>query len=809
MVGLVVVAHSPELARAAVDLALEMVPGQPPQIAIAAGAAADDGYGTDAIAVKTAIEQVDDGGGVVVLMDLGSAVLSTETALDFIDPELRSRVHLSAAPLVEGLVAAVVQAAAGEPADVVMREAAAGLYGKEVHLGLAATTPDETADAAGERISFTVTPPHGLHARPAARLVAAVKRFDAGVQIRNVTTGSGFVPAASLSRVAAIGARQGHEVEVTASGPQARRVLATLQALVARDFEQASDAAAPRLQAAAAGRPLPASPGIGIGPKWSIREDDMVLPELIASNPEAEWRSSQEALAATRDEIGRTRNRLLGAATRAGADIFDAHELLLDDEEIVGAVKAAIADGVSAAAAWSATLEEVETEWAQLDDPYLQARATDVRGVRNQLLRHLLGREHHVVSQRGIVVAAELTPAEVAQFDAAVVGGIVTARGSPTSHTAILAQSLGIPAVVAAGNSVLDIADGTEMVIDGSEGTVLIDPPAATLEHYRSEQRRQTAAAAAAHSRAHQPAVTTDGATIEVAANIGSAADVAAVAASGADAVGVLRTEFFFINRTEPPTPGEQEAEYRRIAEAIGGRRLTIRTLDVGGDKPIGYIPIPHEDNPFLGVRGIRLSLLHPELLRQQLHAIVGVARDHPISVMFPMVTAVAELEQALAALDEAYAAQGGRPEQLEVGIMVEVPAVAANAAAFTSRVDFVSIGTNDLAQYSLAAERGNEQVAHLADALDPGVLRLMQRVTAVAGPTKVAVCGKLAADLAAVPLLVGLGVDELSVTRFAVAAVKDEVRLWAQVDAKALVAEALALESAAEVRGLVGKRRP
>ncbi len=807
MVGLVVVAHSEVLARAAVDLAMEMVAGQPPpRVGIAAGAALDGSFGTDAIAVKAAIEQVDDGDGVVVLMDLGSAVLSTETALDFIDPELRRRVHLAPAPLVEGLVAAVVQAAAGAPAEVVVREAVAGLHGKEVHLGSAAVPPDEALDLAGERVTFTVTPPHGLHARPAARLVAAVKRFDASVQIRNVTTGSGFAPAASLSRVAAIGARQGHEVEVVAAGPQARRVLDELQALAGRDFDQAS--AAPPPPATAAGMPLPASPGIGIGPKWTVREDDIVLPEPTTTDPAAEWGNLQAALASTRAEIGRTRDRLGGAADRASAAIFDAHELLLDDDEIAQAVRAAIDEGLPAAVAWKTKLDAIELEWAQLADPYLNARAADVRAVRNQLLRHLLGMEHRVASQQGILVAPELTPAEVAQLDAAVVSGIATAHGSPTSHTAILAQSLGIPAVVAAGTAVLEIADGTAMIIDGGDGTVLIDPSTATIEQYRAKRQQQTAAAAASRRRAHEPAATTDGVSIEVAANIGAAADVAAVAASGADAVGVLRTEFFFINRRQPPTPEEQEAEYRQIAEAIGGRRLTIRTLDVGGDKPIAYIPMPEEDNPFLGIRGIRLSLLHPELLQQQLTAIVRVAQDLPISVMFPMITAVAELEQALAALDEVYTQLGGRPEQLEVGMMVEVPAVAANAAAFASRVDFVSIGTNDLAQYALAAERGNEQVAHLADALDPGVLRLIRSVTTAAGDTKVAVCGELASDLTAVPILVGLGVDELSVTRFALPGVKDEVRRWSHADAATLAAEALDLESAAEVRALVGRRR-
>jgi phosphocarrier protein FPr len=368
---------------------------------------------------------------------------------------------------------------------------------------------------------------------------------------------------------------------------------------------------------------------------------------------------------------------------------------------------------------------------------------------------------------------------------------------------------LGIPAVVAAGAEVLDVADGTEMIVDGAAGTVLIDPSLQTIDAYRAKADALAASEAAARSRAQEAAATTDGVVIAVAANIGSLSDLAAVAASGADSVGLLRTEFFFIERAQPPSASEQESQYRRIAEGVGGRRLTIRTLDAGGDKPLGYLTIPPEGNPFLGLRGIRLSLRHPEVLQQQLTAIVRVAGDHPVSVMFPMVTSVAELEEALAALEAVCDEQGGRPGQLEVGMMVEVPAVAANAAAFTPRVDFVSIGTNDLAQYALAAERGNQYVAHLADALDPGVLRLIQGVVVASGDdTRVAVCGELAADLAAVSVLVGLGVDELSVNRFAVPGVKDEVRQWSRADAVALAAEAIALDSAAAVRRTVAEWR-
>jgi phosphocarrier protein FPr len=809
MVGLVVVSHSPALAQAAVALAMEMVPDRPPRVAVAAGGP-DGDFGTNAVVVQAAIEQVDDGDGVVVLMDLGSAVLSSEFALDLLDPELRKRVHLTAAPLVEGLVAAVVQAAAGESPQSVIREAAAGLYGKQAQLGAVPDTePTPEPDHTAERAIFTITTPHGLHARPAARLVTEARRFDAVVQIRNTTTDSNFAPATSLSRVAAIGARKGHEIEVRASGRERGQALESIVALAARDFDERPAAAAP-VSSAAIGEAMAASPGIAIGPKWSIDGGDIPVPDGGGDlDPESEARNLRAAVAATRHEIAQARARLLDTGDESSAAIFDVHLLLLNDDEINEQVRADIEGGVAAAAGWKTAMQRVEREWAQLDDPYLNARAADVHAVCNQVLRQLLGTHYAITSQPGILVAADLTPNDIAQLDADLVTGIVTAHGSPTSHAVILAKALGIPAVVGAGEAVLDVADGTEMIVAGTTGNVLIDPSAETVRTYRAEAEQLAAASAATRSRAREPAATTDGTVIEVATNIAAISDVPGVVASGADAVGVLRTEFLFIDRAQPPTAAEQEAQYRHIAAGIGGRRLTIRTLDAGGDKPLDYLRTPREGNPFLGLRGIRLSLCHPELLREQLTAAVRVAQDHPISVMFPMVTAVAELDQALAMLAEVCGDNGGRPEGLEVGMMVEVPAVALNAAAFTRRVDFVSIGTNDLAQYALAAERGNQHVAHLADALDPGLLRLIESVAAAAGTdTRVAVCGELAADLAAVPVLIGLGVGELSVTRLAVPAVKDEVRKWSQVDAASLAAEVMDLESAAEVRSDIAARQ-
>jgi phosphocarrier protein FPr len=377
------------------------------------------------------------------------------------------------------------------------------------------------------------------------------------------------------------------------------------------------------------------------------------------------------------------------------------------------------------------------------------------------------------------------------------------AGGSPTAHSAILLRARGVPAVVAAGPAVLDVADGTPIVVDGAAGELVVDPAPEVLAAFRERAAAQAERESQARGQAAAPAVTRDGVSVLVGANVGSPADAAQAAASGADLVGLLRTEFLFLGRAEAPDVDEQEAAYREVAAALGGRRITLRTLDVGGDKPLPYLPLPAEANPFLGMRGIRLAEGFPGLLADQLLAAVRVAHETPMSVMFPMVATLDELVAARRALDAAIAADGrGTPPGLQVGIMVEVPATALKAAAFVPHVDFFSIGTNDLTQYALAAERGNPAVAALADPLDPGVLRLVDAVCRAAGEQAlVAVCGEAAADPLAAELLVGLGVRELSTAPPAVPATKQTVRELDASQAAQRAAEALTADGPAAVR--------
>jgi phosphocarrier protein FPr len=806
LVGIVIVSHSRPLATAAVALAAEMLHGRPVPIAVAAGLN-DVTLGTDAVRIKEAIQEVDGPEGVVVLMDLGSAVLSAELALELLDdPEIRERVILSAAPLVEGLVVAAVAAAGGADRFEVAAEAHNALMGKAAHL----STPDDSLpptldETQGAEVvaEFTVTNRHGLHARPGARLVSEMRGLDALVRLRNLTTGAGPVPAGSLSRVAMLAALHGHRVEILASGPQAPEAIDHLLALAARNFDEPMDESPSRLQVPRAG-PLPASPGIRIGPVRTLSLAEAPAQLNSAASPPAEWRRVVEAVAAVRREIERVKAVATREAGSHEARIFDAHLMLLGDPEMLADVKDRINAGASAVSAWVEALGVVERQWSELPDPYLRARAEDVRAVGTQMLAALTGGPAVTMTGPGILIAKELTPAQAAELDRDAVQGIVLAYGSPSSHAAILARARGIPALVAAGPGVLTLPEGTTIVIDGTTGELIIDPPAATLTRFR----QRAAEIAAQHSKqraaAGELAFTLDGTRIEVAANLGSHADARAATAEGADSAGLVRTEFLFLNRDRAPDLEEQTAEYLAIAESMGGRRVTYRTLDVGGDKPLTYVPMPTEQNPFLGHRGLRLALDRKDLLFDQLAAICEVARRLPTSVMFPMVTTVGEIRDARSVLKEA-AGPLGVPEGLGIGMMVEVPAAALKIAKFLPYLDFISIGTNDLTQYTVAAERGNAAVAALSDPLDPGVLSLIEHVChAAAGRVPVAVCGEAAADHTAVPVLLGLGVRELSVSPYSVPSVKAQVRSLDLDRCTLLAKAALNLDDAASVRQLV-----
>ncbi|MEW6058831.1 MAG: phosphoenolpyruvate--protein phosphotransferase [Actinomycetota bacterium] len=831
MVGIVLVSHSAKLADGVAELAREMGGADVSLEPVGGLDLPDRPVGTDAVLVHQAIERVWSDDGVLVLMDLGSAVLSTEMAVEMLPEDRRGRVLLCEAPFVEGAIAAAVAARVGRSLGEVAEEARGGLAPKADHLGVpsappigARAEPEKAPGAAVEELTIrlSIENPLGLHARAAARLVQAAAAFEADVRVTNLTTGRGPAGARSLNAIGTLGVLQGQEIEVAATGPHATEVLEAIRALAAEGFGDLSTESAAAIETPPpvveieliegmlVG--LPASPGVAVGPVRHFVTTDIELPPGPAAEPAEEWAALEKAIEGAVVEIRSTRDAVADRAGRQAAAIFEAHELFLRDEELLApARKAIFEEGRGAGRAWRSAVERVAESWRALEDPYLRARAADVEAVGRQVLAHLTGAAGAKLSLAGpgVLVARDLTPADTAGLDPDVVFGVATALGGPTSHSAVLARSLGIPAVVGLGSQILEVQDGTTVVIDGFSGTVLPNPDAEQIAGAQSSAEAFRSSEAAARAEASEPSVTLDGTPVEVAANIGRPEDAIAAVAAGAESVGLLRTEFLFIGRDRLPGEEEQEAAYRQIAEVLGGRPMILRTLDVGGDKPLPYLPMPHEANPFLGVRGLRLSLTRPEVLRTQLRAALRVAADHPVRVMFPMVTTLEELMDAKTIVEEARSdveAAGGRtPEQLEMGIMVEIPAAALSAATFAPHVQFFSIGTNDLAQYALAAERGNERVAGLADALHPAVLRLVRATAAAAEPLDlmVGVCGELAADTLAVPLLLALGVRELSASSPAIPRIKRAVRSVDLRTAREVAEQALELDSAAAVRAL------
>ncbi len=494
------------------------------------------------------------------------------------------------------------------------------------------------------------------------------------------------------------------------------------------------------------------------------------------------------------------RLRARGAAAEAG--ILDAQALMLDDPALLEGALALIAQGRPADDAVEQALEPFAAMLRASPDPVFQARAADVHDVVAQIRRTLRGSiEGPPPAQPSILVARDLAPSQTAGLDRELVVGFATEQGSATAHTAILARALGLPAVVGIAGLVDSVEDGQPALLDGDQGTLLLDPPAALTA--------QVAPPRSGPASDPVPAETVDGRRIEVGCNAAGLDDARRAAAAGADGIGLLRSEFLFLGRDRLPGEDEQVSMLAEVLAAVGGRPVILRTLDVGADKPLPALPQPPEANPALGVRGLRLQLLrHPDLLKTQLRAGLRVASGHRLRIMFPMVSTVSEVRAARQVLLDAQCElfPQGTPPPLEVGIMVEVPAAAVAADLLANEVDFFSLGTNDLAQYLFAADRTNPDVAHLADGLHPAMLRMIGDVAAAAHRHHrwVGICGEMASDPWALPLLIGLGLDELSVHPPAVAPTKARLRRLNAEECAQVAQASLGLEDGEAVRRLL-----
>lgn len=559
---------------------------------------------------------------------------------------------------------------------------------------------------------------------------------------------------------------------------------------------------------------IPASPGIAIGPVYKLEEHELHVERLQTGDTAAEIERLKQALETAISQIHDLQVKAEAEATKEEAAIFEAHALFLEDPAIVATAQQIIkSEHINAEAAFLEAIEKMAGQLEALQDDYFSARAADVRDVGNRVLRILLDIEETDLSslqKPSIILARDLTPSDTVRLDKSLVLGFCTAEGGPTSHTAILAKALCLPAVVGAGKQVVVVVAGTMMIIDGASGEILIEPDEEQLkihEQIRLEYEKQ---AAADLQDAGEPAVTLDGNQVEIVANVGNPEDAQLALERGAEGIGLLRTEFLYLERNSSPNEEEQLEAYDAILEVMESRPVVVRTLDVGGDKELPYLDLGVEANPFLGWRAIRMCLDQPEFFKIQLRALLRASPGHDLRIMFPMIATLDEVRRSKALLEEARqeAVEEGHEvaAQVQVGIMVEIPAVAVLADLFAREVDFFSIGTNDLTQYTMAAERTNERVAHLGDAAHPAVLRQIKRVinAAHAEGIWVGLCGELAGDPDAIPVLLGLGLDEFSMSPISIPRAKQIMRSWSTRDAEDLVAQVLALDSASAVRTYV-----
>ena len=648
---------------------------------------------------------------------------------------------------------------------------------------------------------LTLPNANGLHARPAAVLAQAAKGFNASIYLHKQTQSAN---AKSLVAIMALQTVHGDTLQVSAAGADADVAIKALVALLADGCGETVAAPAEVIEPVLSStllRGVCASPGSAFGQVVQVTEPALNITEL-GSEEAAERGALQRGLLAASEALQALQDKASGSAQ---AQIFRAHQELLEDPTLLEHAHDLLAQGKSAAFAWNgATLATVKL-FQGLGNALIAERAADLADVGQRVLKLILGIQDSAwdLPERAILIAEQLTPSQTASLDTRKVLGFVTVGGGATSHVAILARALGLPAICGVPVQVLALANGKQVLLDADKGELHLDPDLAEIEQLETARQQHILRRQREVAQAALPAITRDGHHVDVSANVASLQEVEQSLTLGGEGVGLLRSEFLYLDRNRAPSPEEQAATYTEIARALGSERnLVVRTLDVGGDKPLAYVPMEAETNPFLGLRGIRLCLERPQLLREQFRAILASAGFARLHIMLPMVSLLSELHQARAILQEEALALG-LTELPKLGIMIEVPSAALMADVFAPHVDFFSIGTNDLTQYTLAMDRDHPRLASQADSFHPAVLRLIATTVkaAHAHGKWVGVCGALASEALAVPVLLGLGVDELSVSVPLIPTIKATVRELDLADCQIIARQVLGLEEAAQVR--------
>jgi len=560
-----------------------------------------------------------------------------------------------------------------------------------------------------------------------------------------------------------------------------------------------------------------ASPGIAIAKAFKFASVNYSPIKESITDIEAETDRFRQAVEKAKQEIEAIRQMTEEKLGAQKAEIFEAHLFLLMDPDLIDNTIDKIADEqINAEYALHEITVAIVEMLQEMDNEMLRERAADVKDVSGRVMAHLTGKPYATlsgISEETIIVANDLTPSDTAQLDLQYVRGFVTEIGSRTSHSAIMARSLELPAVVGAQAFLDRVTESAIIIMDANEGKVIIDPSEQELAAYQEKKIRYEERKAQLKKLATQASISADGVHVELAANIGSVDDVAKVLENGADGVGLFRTEFIYMGRKSFPTEDEQVQIYKHVLEKLDGKRVVIRTLDIGGDKELDYLELPKESNPFLGLRALRFCLTREDVFRTQLRALLRASTAGKLNIMFPMIAVLSELREAKRILEEERAkliAEGiAVSDDIEVGMMIEIPAAALNADAFAKEVDFFSIGTNDLIQYTMAADRMNESVSYLYQPYHPSILRLVQMVISAAKRAGKwsGMCGEMAGDQIAIPLLLGLGLDEFSMSASSVLPAREQISQLSQAEWKSIAEEALQLGTQEEVKQLVEQR--
>jgi phosphocarrier protein FPr len=757
------------------------------------------------------------GKGFAPMVEQGAHVRAGDVLIEFD----QDQVALNAPSLVS-----VIAIANSDAFEIVERAQGGVLKAGETPLLMLRARDGAAADASRQlsatkvmeeaRRQVTLVHAGGLHARPAARAREAARGFDARVEVRYEGRKAAIE---SVVGLLGLGAGEGASVELLGVGPQAQAAVDAIAHELTREAHgeveekpARQSSPAPQTVPRAAGEALApntlagvcAAPGIAVGKLVRWDDADIDPPEQASGTSAAESRLLDKAIATVDTDLDTTVRDASQRGAHGEAGIFAVHRVLLEDPTLLDAARDLISLGKSAGFAWRETIRAQIGILSNVEDALLAERAADLRDIDKRVLRALgyTNAAARTLPEEAVLAAEEFTPSDLSSLDRSRVTALVMARGGATSHAAILARQAGIPALVAVGDALHAIPPGTQVVVNASTGRLEFAPTELDVEQARRERSRLADVREANRRTSQQAAVTSDGRAIEVAANIATLDDAKAAVDNGADAVGLLRTELLFIHRAAAPTTDEHRQSYQGIVDALSGRTAIIRTLDVGADKEVDYLTLPPEPNPALGLRGIRLAQVRPDLLDDQLRGLLAVQPLGAVRILLPMVTDVGELIRIRKRIDE-LASEAGRTEPIEVGVMIEVPSAALLADQLAQHADFLSIGTNDLTQYTLAMDRCQADLAAQADGLHPAVLRLI--AAAVQGADRygkwVGVCGALAGDPLAMPLLIGLGVTELSVDPVSVPGIKARVRNLDYQLCRQRAQDALALESAQAVR--------